>query len=380
MGQPVTGRLRSGARRTGAMLSGLVLGSLLAPSAHAFQILTAASSPCHERLTAGGFGLQPAPFGTVAGLRVFDALLARAETAALPTDKATRSFIKDVGDTYGVAVDTPLEQWVVASIIAGAREPDTRGFAVVSFNELRTTHIKDDLQAPHSLRRANHDGEEGNESAIVAAREPLTQRLQEAHESFWSADPRLKTRWTFAFYGEVNVRVFEPAFRMGQMAHTLQDAFTHTLRNEDLEIVTVLNFVDASLGRLDEPVDGLNHSDRLDNCDTSNAFDRERIEAARDATASMMLAVSDVLAMQTLDAGPLDAVLDVSYAYAPGCTVDNEYCGTAWLAPARTALTGPVDISVCAASPGRAPAPLGWLGVLSVCAFGARRRRGLRRG
>lgn len=354
--------------------AGLLAGLLCAPSAQAFQILTAASSPCHERLTVGGFGLQAEPFGTAVGLRVFDALLARAETVGLPNDKATRGFIEDVRDTYGVAVDTPRERWLVASIIAGAREPDTRGFAVVSFNELRTTHIKDELQAPHSLRRVTHDGVEGNERAITAARGHLTVRLKEAHDSFWSEDPRLKTRWTFAFYGEVEVRVFEPAFRLGQMAHTLQDAFTHTLRNPDLEIVTVLNFVDASLGRLDEAVDGLNHSDRLDECDVSNAFDRERIEAARDATASMLVAVSDVLANQTLDTAPVDAVLDVAYAYAPGCTLANDYCGTDWLEPARSKLTGPVDLSVCATSPGRAPVGFAWLSLLLAGVALTRRR------
>lgn len=327
---------------------------LVAGSAHGFQILTAASTPCHERLTLGGFGLRGGAFSSTAADRaVFDALVARARAHGIPKDKVTRSFVRDVEDTYTFDVADGDEAWVAASIIAGAREPDTRGFAVVAFNELRTTHIGDEFQAPHSLRRASHDGEAGNAGAIADARAHLQAKLEDAHAIFWSDDPILRERWTFAFYGETRVRVFGPAFRLGQMAHTLQDGFTHTLRNADLEIVSVLNFVDASLGRIREARDGLNHSDRLDRCDTDNEFDIERINGARDATISMLAAASGVFAQQSFNPAPLDAVLDVAYAYAPGCTVENDYCDTHWLAPARSQLTGPVDLSVCAARPGR---------------------------
>lgn len=354
----------------------LALGLLVSP-AHGFQILTAASSPCHERLTLGGFGLRGGAYSSAAADRaVFDALVVRARAHGIPKDKATRSFVRDVQDTYRFEVADGDEAWVAASIVAGAREPDTRGFAVVAFNELRTTHIGDEFQAPHSLRRAGHDGEEGNQLAIDDARRHLHQKLEQAHAIFWSDDPILRERWTFAFYGETRVRVFGPAFRLGQMAHTLQDAFTHTLRNEALEIVSVLNFVDASLGRIEEARDGLNHSDRLDLCDTSNSFDMERIAGARDATISMLAGANATLVKQSFDPAPLDAVLDVAYAYAPGCTVSNDYCGTHWLAPARSLLTGPVDLSVCSARPGRGAHGAWWWAVLGafVWGWGARRR------
>jgi MYXO-CTERM domain-containing protein len=342
------------------------MGLSLGP-AHGFQILTAASTPCHERLTLGAFGLRGGAFSSDAADRgVFEAMVARAEARGIPNDKVTRSFVKDVRDTYSFAVNTPAEAWVAASIVAGAREPDTRGFAVVAFNELRTTHIGDEFQAPHSLRRAGHDGEEGNALAIADARVHLQGLLRQAHELFWSDEPIVKERWTFAFYGEARVKMFGPAFRMGQMAHTLQDAFTHTLRNENLEIVTVLNFVDASLGRLEEGRDGLNHSDRLDFCDTSNSFDMQRIAGARDATISMLAAVEEAMQGQSLNSTLLEAVLDVSYAYAPGCTVENDYCGTDWLAPARSQLTGPVDLSVCSTRPGRDADGPWWVLVLAL--------------
>ena len=80
--------------------------------------------------------------------------------------------------------------------------------------------------------------------------------------------------------------------------HTLQDCHSHTLRSADVRTVfTVLNYIDAVAGRLDEARDGMAHSDTLDDC--------ERAElapvVARAAATSLALARAAVALARTGD-------------------------------------------------------------------------------
>ena len=327
----------------------LLLPLLLVAPAHAFTILTPASEPCHEDIALSAFqsdALAP----------VVDALAAR---ISAPTDRATRAFVDDVAKLYAIEERDPRRRFVLASIVIGVRAPDTRGFAVIKLNETRTVHIDDDNQADHSLRRSGHDGGEGNAAAITDAREGLMEKVRAARAS----EEVASARWSFPFYGEVDVDVDAKAFYWAQMTHTIQDAYTHMLRDGDLRVVTVCNFVDAVTGKLKEGRDGLPHSDTLDTCDEDDPLDAPRVRAARQAS------IDVVLAAFADDDTALGAVLDRVYDLRDGCTVDNDYCDSPYLERAREGLSEPVRLWFCSARPGATPAA-GWWWLLLL----ARRR------
>lgn len=348
--------------------------------AGAFTIRTVASEPCHERIMLGAFDV-PGGFGSRSDPDL-SAVLARWRSAAeedgLPGGRSKAAFDQMAAD-YGYGELDAVDRYIVGSLVVGVREPDTDGFAAVKLSELRSVHLRDDTQAEHSLRRSSDDGDDGNRDAIQAAQDLIEGHLDVVRAmERGEMDLAVEARWTFPFYGPTRIRVFGPAHRMGKAAHALQDAFTHTLRDDALKIVTVLNFVDAVLARDEALRDGLPHSDRLDECNISgDDFDALRVGAARDATAGLVAALYD-----EVDAGPdrsaTSVVLDDVYELRPGCDTTNEYCETSWLEPARSGFTEPIRLWFCAANDVDAPLPpeVLWLAALIVGARLRLRRAG----
>lgn len=322
---------------------------LLALPAHAFTILTPASKPCHEEITLSAFesdALAP----------LVDALV---ENATAPTDEVTRGFVDEVVQLYDIETRDPRRRFVLASLVIGVRDPDTRGFAVIKLNETRTVHIDDDNQSDHSLRQSGFDGELGNREAIADVREGLHSR----REAALASNVTVGTRWSFPFYGELDVTVDARAFYYASMSHTIQDSYTHMLRDADLRVVSVSNYVEAVTGKLEESRDGLAHSDTLDTCDESDPLDAPRVAAARQGSIDL------VLAAHSEDLRAFDAVLDRIYDLREGCTVDNDYCDSPYLERAREGLTEPIRLWFCSSAPGT-DAVFGWWLLLLV-----RRRR-----
>jgi len=120
----------------------------------------------------------------------------------------------------------------------GPAEEESIPLVVFSY-ETRTVHIDDDNQADHSLRRSTHDGAAGDRLATADARAALHANLERAR-----AGGKTVARWSFPFYGEVDVRA-----------------------------VSVCNFVDAVRGVSKERRDGLPHSDALDTCDPQDPLE-----------------------------------------------------------------------------------------------------------
>ncbi len=354
--------------------------------ASAFHIGTPASEPCHERILLGALDVLPPPWSAAddADLEPLLALLTeRARDAGLPGDDASRAFVADLSRRYGLGhIEDPHRRAVVAALVLGVRGPDTGGFAIVKLNELRVRHIDDGRQGNHALRRSTDDGTDGVRAAVANAREAVERRIDEATERWRRGEAFARERWSFALYGDVAVRALGPAVRLGEAAHAVQDAYTHTLRDDDLRVVTVLNFVDAVLDRDRESRDGLPHSDRLDRCDPNDDFDRLRMDAARRATAAVLAAAGRRLAGPSPDAeATLARALDPVFALRTGCSRDDGYCGSAWLKPALSGQTEPISIWICAASPGRdgGDTPALLAGLLLLGALGRRLQRARRR-
>jgi len=203
-----------------------------------------------------------------------------------------------------------------------------------------------------SLRRASHDYEQGTIDAIAEIRQHLIDTLKEAYDAFKDSSLHIqKTRWTFAFYGEIDIEIFYPAFLMGRALHTIQDSFTHTIRNDSLSILTVLNYADVVLRQHSEERDGPAHSERLDLCDIeNNAFDATRFQAARENTAAIIGAMNTVLAGTTYDASSINTVLDSVYGFTAGCDLSTEYCNSEWYTEAKKEFTEPISISFCSST------------------------------
>lgn len=334
----------------------LVGVGLLPASARSFYILSPKSEACHERLTLGALGAESEPFGAAnpASARLLELFESRARQVGVPGDEATRAFIAEVSERYGFA-DHPLAQrFVLASFVAGVRQPDTDGLSVIKFNETRSLHLQDEHQPTHALRQTDQDYRSGDLEAATRARELVGEHLDSALGA-WKSAANLLTdaRWSFSFYGEVDVTLFAAAFELGRAAHVIQDSYAHTLRDRQMRIVAVSNFVDAVEERYHEPRDGPGHSDRLDECEVDeSAFDEMRVVAARDATDGLFAAATPAFELpgdQRLDK-LTSPVLDEVFALRDGCSYANDYCDNDWLPLAESDLTEPYNLSLCTSS------------------------------
>ncbi|QDG51536.1 hypothetical protein FIV42_12505 [Persicimonas caeni] len=347
------------------VLCTLALGWLAPPPASAFYILSPKSEPCHERLMLGALGAEAEPFGSAgsAGPKLVSLLTERVRASGVPDDEETRAFVDETAQRYGFSAQSWAEKFVLASFVAGVRQPDTDGLSVIKFNETRSLHLQDGNQPKHSLRQSDHDYEGGDAAAIERAREVVVERLERARSS-WQTDEELleRARWSFAYYGEVDVWLVAAAFHLGRAAHVVQDAYAHTLRDDEMRVVAMSNFVDVVEERYFEPRDGPAHSKRLDKCDTDeSAFDEMRVVEAREATVELVAVLGLVLsesASRTRLEELLDRPLNRVYTLREGCTVDNAYCGSAWAPLAASEPTEPYNLTLCATGDPSSPRSL----------------------
>src|SRR5262249_6384340 len=199
----------------------------------------------------------------------------------------------------------------------------------------------------------------------------------------------------------IQVQVDTPAYLIGRAMHTLQDCYAHTMRSADARTVfSVLNYIEAVEGRLDEGRDGMAHSNTMDDCRRSEIAPL----VARAAAVSSALAAAAVALARNGDGSLLDqgfspcATGETQTAacewmrYQPDCAPDaqppsvaaccsqaNAYCGTPFLGVAREGLTQPYikEVLSCAATPRPgARRLLSWpaLGVLAAAFLWLRRR------
>jgi hypothetical protein len=322
--------------------SALVVVWALPLSADAFYILSPKTEACHEHIMLGSLQATQAPFGdsSISTAALLAHFVARAEDRSEIFEQGTRAFTDEISERFGLDDRSRAEQFILASFVAGVRHPDTDGLSVVKFNETRSLHLQDRNQPKHALRKSAHDHEAGDA------------------DSWRSADgPLVAERWSFSFYGAVEVWIFGPAFQLGQASHVVQDAFAHALRDDHLRITAMGNFVDALQKGYSEPRDGPAHSDRLDECDVENSvFDEMRVVEARDATATLLAATAAIFEG---DGGPgaledeiqkrVDPALDRAFAHRPGCSYDNDYCGSDWAPIADSDPTEPYELTFCSA-------------------------------
>lgn len=327
------------------IFSALVLALAVSSKAHAFKILSALTEGCHEKMTLGMFGqLSPGGFRgddlpSLAPL--LTRLKARAETDGIPQDEASRGLRREIANRYGWGAMSEAELYIFSSILAGVRSPDTNGHSIVDFSQIRGSHIRDDDQNAHFLRRKDDDGHTGDLNVINATKTRLLGQTASVLAG-WAGTASLNRteRWTFAFYGESDVTVFSPAFDLGLIVHALQDSYAHALRDEtDMKIIAVENYIDLVLAKYEEVRDGPGHSERLDQCNEHDTFDAGRIETAR-----ALEAIDAQLAAGTQDTTATATVFDDIFSYRAGCTFANRYCDSLWYRKATEQISEPYEV------------------------------------
>jgi hypothetical protein len=347
-----------------AVTSALTLG---ARPASAWDVRTPTTEPCHERITLGALGVASGVWQSLPaepGRALLARLVELAErSGGVPTDAPTRQWHDEMSRRFGLGGHTAIERHVLASFLAGVREPDLGGRHASQLGQIRGLHFGDDNQPQHTLRRRDDPaGSMGDRAALTAARAFIEDRMSGALEG--TQAPVLRTvRVTLAHYGEVPVRVLGVAFELGLAAHALQDAYTHTLRDEDLRIVAVLNWVNAVERSYDEHRHGPAHSDRLDQCRiTEHPLDALRYRTSQRTTRELVAASVEAEGEEQGETR-VGALLDEVFAYRAGCRPDNDYCDSPWLPLAESAPTRPFSWLRCSAA---LPSAGDWGGAGSV--------------
>ncbi len=332
-------------------LIALIIIVICSSHALAFQILTPQTEPCHEKITLAALDVLDSPYSAdddIDGLDILEPLFDLALQDNIDIDKGSVAFTNKVTKTFDVKNSPLLERFVISSFVAGVRFPDTQGIAIIKFNETRSLHIRDENQIQHSLRRSTHDGIDGNIQAVKEFREHILTLAKKIHKYINNQqDSQPRTIWTFPFYGEVEISVYNPAFILGQIAHTIQDSYAHSIRDDDLQLISVANYADIVTGKHNEGRDGPGHSERLDQCDINVTFDALRFAAARRSTAAIFSAIVQTSEEEVFNPTSINDALDDIYNLREGCDLSNQYCDVSWRSFSMKDITEPISISLC---------------------------------
>lgn len=352
----------------GWILAIAVLAWMQAVPAKAYTVKSGFTEGCHERITAEAF-------------------------MVLLDDPRWPEVVVPGGNTWR-NLARPLNQWlfdqalidealpepqlfVLFSLVVGARSPDTDGRSVSDLSSQRSINLdpRPEAQYVHAIRAAQDDEPEGSQNTVTGTRASIRQSFSgAAAASLEPAEEQISAApFTLDFYNLFHVEVWQPGFLLGEAAHTLQDSFSHSIRDEiDLgQILHVLNYVDAVYTHFNESRDGIAHSRHLDRCDAAEL--RELRDAVDLATEDLLDAF---LRTQAGDESALDDFVDEWVTFQEGCTFENDFCGNKWVAEARKDPTSPIlpNWMICSAGVGPARATWIWAMAASILVVLAARR------
>lgn len=295
------------------------LTSLVALPAFAFSIATAFSSPCHEPLTAAAFSRARASFP--------------AEQLPRVPSELEQKVSEDFAKNFGPADVPPEYLYTQMSLIMGVRAPDTGGHSLLDLDNTRLLHTVPSDQYSHALRGGADDGPEGDEVVAAGVRATVNALMSQARDALGKPrdEQHIPVTYDIDGYGLVKLQVWAPAYFAGRAAHALQDSFSHSLREDGFHrVVHFFNYADAITKNYDEARDGFRHSGSMDKCGHAT---EPITNAATDATTALLLAIDSQ--------ARLDVVLNDWVTTRPGCTIENAYCDSPWLALAAEDVSEP---------------------------------------
>jgi hypothetical protein len=285
----------------------------LSSSAAAFTIETAFSEACQEKMTIAAYRAAALDWPSPQTLP--------------PPDRTTALLIDSYAKRFDFSGLSERQRLFLFSLLVGLRSPDTDGHSILELNNTRLIHVPKGKQYRHLLREPDDDGDEGNRRAVEGTRTEIVSKVHQATASASRPvdEQFIEVETHVEFYGMVPLKLWAPAFHLGEALHRVQDSFSHTLRSDDLRRVwQVVNYADGLHNDYDEARDGLRHSAALDGCGPTNAA---LVAAATQASVELM---------QTASKGDeqLYQALDSWLTYQGGCTIDNGYCQSRFLAAA----------------------------------------------
>jgi hypothetical protein len=292
--------------------------ALVSSTASAFTIESAATEPCHEKITIAGWRRAQAAFPE--------------QTAVLESRGDDDALIKDVPFT----VPKSLQSIGPVTLLLGVRDNDIKEHGPTDLKNLAPEASDPNVQMEHCLRAPEDDEPGGSERAVEACRAFIRGKLLAALDGLDEnarPDPRKREELavSLAIRDEIDVDVPLFFLNAGRGLHALQDSFTHTFRRPDepAKITVVLNFVDYTNGTLEEAVDGPAHASELDVCDDPDELRTERRKLAEEASGVALMALLDPELTRSAKEQAVDAMLDsyVSYDKTADCSIDDDWCG-----------------------------------------------------
>lgn len=319
----------------------------------AFQVETSVTDGCHERVTFQALDRTGWPEG-------------REPPPLTDTDQ------RILDDLPFSMPDGGSDPWTLALLI-GARHNDVRDVDPFDLAALTRVHDNPALQPEHCLRRKQDDGARGDEAALVACRAFIIGELGAAlgDGEDIDMDARVPVDTHLVFRGAIELELARYPFHLGRALHALEDSYTHAFRNPaDERVRGVLNWIEGNTGTSYEVArDGHAHIAALDECFGTDAAGDKREGWAIAAAAELVQAVNDPTGGRAGRLARAEAVLEAHMVIEPGCTPDNDWCGS----PESKLSTG------CSAAGGAGGDLAVWIALaLLLAALGSRRGRGQR--
>ena len=290
-----------------------VVGSVaVAGPAAAWEIEDPLHKNCHERLATAAL----AQVGYRGAL-----------PAALTDDEA--SFI----DNQQFDASRYDRNMYSLALVLGVRSNDVRGLPDFALTQLAAAANEDADQPAHCLRRLADDGPMGDEQALQRCRDFIETEVVAALRGTTAdgVDPLATDDADvyIPFVGTITYPLQRFYYHAGRALHALQDAFTHSYRDDTWHVVhAVMNWVDPIWGDEDEARDGPPHETVLDQCDHDRPWRAAQLEAVGTASVALMQLLHDA-DPDARDATHLQLtkLLDDWLTYEGGCSVENAYCG-----------------------------------------------------
>ncbi|HQP94863.1 MAG TPA: hypothetical protein PLY68_01555 [Myxococcota bacterium] len=353
-------------------VASLILVICLTPGpASAWQILTAMTDPCHEQMS---FSAVPGITGSVfPGESAVYSGSALFPPSDVPYDGVVSGIAELIAGDIGVEFDSYPAELAALSLFVGSRYPDVMEGSAYDFFVMRPLMLTDAHEDSHCLRRSWDDGRDGDVTALDACRNLIGTQLRIAIESARLGLEQRFVRHTVSidFYVTVDVMLYEPTYRLGRALHTFEDSFSHTLRTDDLvQVVSVMNSIDAVSGDFDEDRDGLAHSLAMDRCmDDASGIAPVAAGAVRE------LVTATAVATNPGGVDEIEQVLDRWLTLKPGCDRGNDYCDSQWFEIARRDPYEPFIPMVLGCGQNVAPVMCPWLLLVMFVPLGIARIR-----
>ena len=297
-----------------------------------------------------------------------------ATAAPLPANANERALIDDL--EFSPASD--MTDLGGATLLVGVRDNDLKGRDSSDLSQLALVHGDPAAQREHCLRSSHEEEPGGAQTAVLDCRAFIVERIGQALDGLdATGTPDLTKRTSLPLYlslrHEVNASLPTYYVRIGQAIHAIEDSFTHTYRTPDeMQITTVLDWVDEANGDLVEATDGPAHETELDRCDDPDDLRLRRRQLATEAASAVLRATLDPKETTAQKMAAVEVILDQYLSYSPGCSFSNGWCQ----APEHAYGNGSVLGCTVAVSTHRSSG-WGWtvlLGMLALVVCGVRHR------